>query len=156
MEIDVLIEDGVPARLDAERLRGVAKQVLKAQGVGPEAAMGLVIATGERIRQLNRGYLGKDRPTDVIAFAMLPEDGEKDSFVMPPDGVKHLGEVIVSYPQAAIQADEQGHSVDRELTILIIHGILHLLGYDDQETGPKRRMNEREAEILSRIEGGKP
>jgi len=151
-----LIENGLSASLDADRLRGVAERVLQAQGVGSEVAVGLVIATGQRIRQLNRDYLGKDRPTDVIAFAMLPEDGEKDSLVMPPDGVKHLGEVIVSYPQAVIQADEQGHSVERELTILIIHGILHLLGYDDQEAGPKRRMNEREAEILSRLEGGKP
>ena len=150
-----MIEDGVPASLDADRLRGVAERVLKEQGVGSEAAMGLVIATGERIRQLNRDYLGKDGPTDVIAFAMLPEGGDQWRFVMPPDGVEHLGEVIVSYPQAVIQAGERGHSVEREMTILIIHGILHLLGYDDREAEPKRRMNEREVEILSRIEGGK-
>jgi len=151
-----LIEDGLPASLDADRLRGVVERVLEAQGAGSEAAMGLVIATDQRIRQLNRDYLGKDGPTDVIAFAMLPDDSDQARFVMPPDGVKHLGEVIVSYPQAVIQAEEHGHSVDRELTILIIHGILHLLGYDDQSPQPKRRMNEREAEILGRLEGGKP
>jgi probable rRNA maturation factor len=68
--------------------------------------------------------------------------------------VQHLGEVIISYPQAVIQADERGHSIEREITILIIHGILHLLGYEDKKPELKRQMNAREAEILSHIEGG--
>jgi len=154
MEIDILIEEGVEGRLEADWLRGIAEQVLAAQDVSPETEMGLVIATEERIRELNRSYLGKDRPTDVIAFSMLPEEGSSSPFVSPPDGVLHLGEVIISYPQAVIQAEEHGHSVEREITILIIHGILHLLGYEDEKPELKRQMNAREAEILRRLEGG--
>jgi rRNA maturation RNase YbeY len=72
--------------------------------------------------------------------------------VIPPDGVQHLGEVIICYPQAVIQAGEHRHTIDRELVILIMHGILHLLGYRDDEPELKRVMAAREAEILAQIE----
>lgn len=73
----------------------------------------------------------------------------------PPDGVRHLGEVIISYPQTAIQAAEHGHPIPKELTILIIHGVLHLLGYDHETAEPEDNMRAKEAEILSHIEGVK-
>jgi probable rRNA maturation factor len=155
MEIDVLIEEGVEGRLEASWLRGIAERVLVAQDVGSTAELGLVIASQERVQQLNRDYLGRDKPTDVIAFSMLPGEEDPSLFVTPPDGVLHLGEVIISYPQAQIQAEEHGHSIEKEITILIIHGVLHLLGYEDEKPELKRQMAAREAEILSHIEGGK-
>ncbi|GAI10330.1 unnamed protein product, partial [marine sediment metagenome] len=93
--------------------------------------------------------------TDVLAFSMLPEQpgGDLASFVAPPDGIQHLGEVIISYPQAVIQAEERQHSVEREITILIIHGVLHLLGYEHDKPEMEHQMRAREAEILSYIEG---
>ena len=111
------------------------------------------------MRQLNRDYLSKDEPTDVLAFSMLPElpaEGELGvpPFITPPDGVLHLGEVIISYPQAVIQAEEHHHSIKKEIAILIIHGVLHLLGYEDDSPELKQRMTAREAEILSQIERG--
>jgi probable rRNA maturation factor len=123
--------------------------------------LGLVITNQERVQQLNRSYLGKDEPTDVLAFSMLPEPlatGESEAFspfVQPPDGVLHLGEVIISYPQAVIQAEEHQHSIKKEIAILIIHGVLHLMGYehDKLELEREREMRAREAEILSHIEG---
>ncbi len=63
-----------------------------------------------------------------------------------------IGEVIISYPQAAIQAEEHRHLVKREIAILIIHGVLHLLGYDHEEPEPERQMRAEEAEILRQIE----
>ena len=158
MEINVLIEGGVGEHLEEDWLRSVAEQVLIAQGVNSEAELGLVIASQERIQQLNKDYLGRDRPTDVIAFSLLPESsagGDLLPFVPPPDGLSHLGEVIISYPQAVAQAEEQGHSIKKEITILIIHGILHLLGYEDEKPELKRQMRAREKEILSCIEGEK-
>jgi probable rRNA maturation factor len=154
MEINILIEEGVGGRLEVDWLRGVAEQVLVAADAGSAAEMGLVMASQERVQQLNRDYLGRDNPTDVIAFSMLSGEEDPSLFVPPPDGVQHLGEVIISYPQAVIQADERGHSIEREITILIIHGILHLLGYEDEKPGLKRQMNAREKEILRHIEGG--
>ncbi len=160
MEINVLIEEGFEEYLGASWLQSVVEQVLVAQNADPRVELGLVITGQERVRQLNRSYLGKDESTDVLSFSMLPEplaSGESEAstpFVPPPDGVLHLGEVIVSYPQAVIQAEEHRHSVKREIAVLIIHGVLHLLGYDHDQPEPERRMKTREEELLSCIEGG--
>ena len=156
MEINVLIDEDFAAHLEAGWLEDVARQVLTAEPASPDAELSLVITGQERIRQLNRDYLNKDHPTDVLAFSMLaglPAEGEVSvpPFVAPPDGVVHLGEVIISYPQAVIQAEEHQHPVAKEVALLVIHGILHLLGYDDEKPEAKRRMRAREREILSAI-----
>jgi probable rRNA maturation factor len=93
-----------------------------------------------------------DEPTDVIAFYMLPQKENSPTFVLPPDGVTRLGEVIISYPQAVEQSREQGHSVNEELALLIVHGILHLLGYDHQQPEEEKRMRGREQELLRKCQ----
>jgi len=157
MEINVLIDEDLERSLEVSWLQSLAEQVLIAQEAGAGVEMGLVIASQERVRQLNRSYRGKDEPTDVLAFSMLPggqmPGADFPPFVQPPDGVCHLGEVIISYPQAVIQAGEHQHSIKKEIAILIIHGVLHLLGYEHGKPEPERRMRAREAEILSCIEG---
>ena len=159
MEINVLVDEGLEGCIDVSWLKKVAEQVLIAQGVSSNAELGLFIAGEERVRQLNRNYRGKDAPTDVLAFAMLPEQSAQGMtgtdfppFVIPPDGVLHLGEVIISYPQAVTQAEEHQHSVKREIAILLIHGVLHLLGFEHNKPVLKRKMTAREAEILNYIE----
>ncbi len=160
MEINVLIDEDFEGYLEVSWLQSVAEQVLIAQDADPGVELGLVITNQKRVQQLNRSYLGKDEPTDVLAFSMLPEplataESEASShFVQPPDGVLHLGEVIISYPQAVIQAEEHRHSVKREIAILIIHGVLHLLGYEHDKPELEHQMKTREKEILSCIEGG--
>ena len=155
MEINILIDKGIEGYPDPSWLESIARQVLEAQGAGAEAELGLVIATEERVKQLNRDYRGRDEPTDVLAFSAGEEEGaDLPPFVQPPDGVLHLGEVIISYPQAAMQAEEQNHSIKRELAILIIHGVLHLLGYEHDKPGRERQMRGREKELLGYIEGG--
>jgi probable rRNA maturation factor len=154
MEIDVLIEEGIPEAPQTDWFRGIAEKVLTTLDMPAETEMGLVITTQERITQLNRDYLKKDEPTDVISFYMTSPDPDETPFVAAPDGMVHLGEVIISYPQAVIQAGERGHAVPRELTILIIHGILHLLGYEDEKPELKETMAAKEAEILSIMENG--
>ena len=159
MEINVLIEQGLEEYLKASWLQGVAEQALITRNTGSGLELGLVITGQEKVRQLNRSYLGKDEPTDVLSFSMLPEPlagGESDSitpFVTPPDGVVHLGEVIISYPQAVIQAGEHRHSIKREVAVLIIHGVLHLLGYDHGQPESERRMKTREEKTLNCIHG---
>ena len=153
MEINVLIDEGLEGCLDVGWLESIAEQALIAQNAGSNVELGLVITSQERVQQLNRSYLGKDEPTDVLAFSMLPAAEEIGAdfppFVTPPDGVVHLGEVIVSYPQAVIQAEEQHHSIRKEIATLIIHGVLHLLGYKDDNPELKRQMSARETEILT-------
>ncbi len=157
MEINIIVDENLEGCPQASWLQSIAEQVLVAEGADSSAELGLVIVNQSKIQELNLKYLGRDEPTDVIAFPMLPEppaapaEKEPPSFVRPPDGVAHLGEVIVSCPQAVIQAEERRHSVEKELAILIIHGILHLLGYDHEDPAPRRRMRAREAEILGGI-----
>ena len=158
MEINVLIDKDLKQCLEESWLQSVAEKVLVAQGIGSRVELGLVIASQERVQQLNQSYLGTDEPTDVLAFSMLPAEGEIGAdfptFVIPPDGVLHLGEVIISYPQALIQAREHQHSIKKEIAILIIHGVLHLLGYEHDKPELEQQMRAREAEILSHIEEG--
>ena len=154
MEINVLIDEDLEEYLEVSWLQSVAEQALVAQDANSGVELGLVVTTQERVQQLNRSYLGKDEPTDVLAFSAREEiDAEQPPFVQPPDGVLHQGEVVISYPQAVIQAEEHKHSVKREIAILIIHGILHLLGYEHDKPELKRLMSAREEEILSHIEG---
>jgi probable rRNA maturation factor len=154
MEINILIDEGVEGCPAPGWLEGIARQVLEVQGAGAEAELGLVIATEERVKQLNRDYLGRDEPTDVLAFSAREEATDLPPFVHPPDGVLHLGEVIISYLQAVVQAEEHRHSLKKELAILIIHGVLHLLGYEHDKPALERQMRAREKELLSYIEGG--
>jgi probable rRNA maturation factor len=153
MEINISIDEPLETDLELGWLEGVARQVLEAEGAGAEAEVGLLIATEERVKELNRDYLGEDAPTDVLAFSAR-EEGAGFPFIHPPDGLLHLGEVIIAYPQAVIQAAEHRHPVKKELAILLIHGLLHLLGYDHDKPDLERRMKTRERELLGYIEGG--
>ena len=156
MEINVLVDPAFEKDIEVSWLQTIARQVLVAQGTDANAELGLVITGQQRIQELNRNYLDRDEPTDVLAFHMLPGAGEGESedtpFIVPPDGMLHLGEVIISYPQAAIQAEEHRHSAKREIAILTIHGVLHLLGYDHAVPEQQRQMSAEEAAILSSVQ----
>jgi len=154
MEINISIDQGFHGCPTPRWLEGITRQVLEAQEAGAEAEVSLLIATQERIRELNREYLGEDEPTDVLAFSAREETAGQSPFIHPPDGLLHLGEVIIAYPQAVIQAAEHRHPIEKELAVLIIHGLLHLLGYDHDEPEGEGRMKAREAELLGYVEGG--
>ena len=155
MEIDVLIDEGLEEYIDLSWFESVARQVLAIENVDPKAELSLVIVDQEKISQLNSTYLGKDEPTDVLSFPMFYGQSGKENttFVSPPDETQHLGEVIISYPQAVIQANEHQHPVKEELAILVIHGVLHLLDYEHDKPDAERDMRTRESEILSNILG---
>jgi len=148
-EIEIFVEEKFRNLVGEDWVKKVAQQVLKAEGVAPPYEVSLVFTDSEAVRQLNRDYRGVDEPTDVLAFCMLPQKGD-DSFTLPPDEVTRLGEVIISCPQAVEQAKEQGHSTERELALLVIHGILHLLGYDHEEPEEEAEMRTREKELLEK------
>ena len=155
MEINLTIEEEFAGCPDAGWFRHIAEQVLEAQGVGSNAELGILITDQERVRELNRVYRGEDHPTDVLSFCMTVSEeesgGEEERFVVAPDGIMHLGEVVISYPQAAIQAQEHQHSVNKELAVLTVHGVLHLLGYDHEDKQQQREMVAREQAILNAV-----
>jgi probable rRNA maturation factor len=149
-EIEIFVEEKFRGVVDGGWVKKIVRQVLKAEGIAPPYEVSLVFTDSETVKQLNRDYRGVDEPTDVLAFSMLPQKGADSSFALPPDGVTRLGEVIISYPQAVAQAKEQGHSPERELALLVIHGMLHLLGYDHEEPEEESEMREREKELLEK------
>jgi probable rRNA maturation factor len=155
VEINILVDEAGEAGIEPGWLDAVAKRVLEAEGAGARTEVSIVVTGQEMVRQLNRDYRGRDEPTDVLSFSAREQAADAPSFILAPDGLSHLGEVIISHPQAALQAGEHGHSLERELSILLIHGLLHLLGYDHEEGDDERRMKAREKELLGLIEGGK-
>ncbi|KPK47128.1 MAG: hypothetical protein AMJ77_04075 [Dehalococcoidia bacterium SM23_28_2] len=147
--IDVQVARPFRSALRAPWLRRIARQVLAAEGVGA-CELGVVISDEATVRELNSRYRGLDEPTDVLSFD-LGEEGDTP-FALPPGEAAPLGEVIISYPTALRQAEEQGHSVEAEVAHLLVHGILHLLGYDHLEAKDERAMRQREEEILGALD----
>ncbi len=117
--------------VDTEALVETARQVLDTEGAELDS-LSLALVDDERIGALNRRLLGREGPTDVIAFEA--EEAE--------------GEVIVSVDTAARQADEWGHSLHEELRFLVAHGVLHVCGWDDTDPADRQRMIERQHETL--------
>ena len=150
-DIEIAIDEEFQGLVAANWVEKITRHVLHAEGVAAPYEVSLVFTDSQRVQQLNRDYRDVDEVTDVLAFYMLPVQEADDSFVLPPDDITHLGEVIISYPQAEAQAREQGHSTERELALLIIHGILHLLGYDHEEPEDEDEMRPRERELLEGI-----
>jgi len=149
-EIEISVEEEFRGLVDEDWAGRIIQQVLKAENIVPPYEVSLVFTDSEMVQRLNREYRSVDEPTDVLAFYMLPQKEADSSFALPPDGITRLGEVIISYPQAVEQAKEQGHSSERELALLIIHGILHLLGYDHEQPEEEERMRGREEELLEK------
>ena len=149
-EIEVFVDEKFRGVVNGGWIKKIVRQVLKTERVVPPYEVSLVFTDSKMVQQLNRDYRRVDETTDVLAFSMLTQKGADSSFPLPPDGFTRLGEVIISYPQAAEQAKEQGHSPERELALLVIHGILHLLGYDHEEPEEESEMRERERELLAR------
>jgi len=149
-EIVISVEEEFRRLVNRVWCKKIVRQVLKAEEVTHPYEVSMVFTDSGIVKQLNRDYRGVDEPTDVLAFPMLLQDKADSSFVLPPDGVTRLGEVIISYPQAVAQAGEQGHSPERELALLIVHGILHLLGYDHEKPEEEDEMRKREKELLEK------
>ena len=143
-------------------LRKIASRTLDAALPGERCQLGVVIADDDTLRGLNKEYRGLDEVTDVLSFSTTyqghwegdgdgPEVLEDDPFVMPPDEPRHLGEVIISYPQATRQAKAEPSGVENELSLLVVHGVLHLLGFDHLEAGDEAEMQAKEREVLSSV-----
>ncbi len=154
MEINVLVEEGIEIEPAPEWLQSLVEKTLLAENVPSNVEISLVITGQDRVRELNRQYRGKDQPTDVLSFALTEQPGEEEpaAFIGPPDGLLHLGEVIISYPQAVLQAGEHGQSIQREIMILVVHGVLHILGYDHEQPDQEPIMTAREKEIRKELE----
>ena len=131
--IDVQVEEDWPA--DAALVRRAVLATLVHQDA-PAVEVAVVISGDDTLRELNRRFRDIDAATDVLSF---PND-ESSPFAGIGGQPRYLGDVIVSFPRAEAQAGQAGHDVQAELQLLVVHGVLHLLGYDDQEAQARARM----------------
>lgn len=136
------------------RLEQLLRLAGEAEGI-EDGEVSLTFTDNEEIHQLNREYRGIDRPTDVLSFAMQ-EDGvdeldivfevESEDESDPISGM--LGDIIISVETAAAQSEEYGHSLEREIGFLFVHGFLHLIGYDHQDDAAEAEMTAKQEAIL--------
>ena len=123
----------------------IIEQALKTLGIEDDVEVSCVLVDDERIHEINREYRHIDRSTDVISFAM--EDNDQFYVEGMP---RTLGDIFISVDHAKKQAEEYGHSVEREFAFLIAHSMLHLLGYDHMEEEERKDMEKRQEEILTK------
>jgi probable rRNA maturation factor len=147
LEIDIFdeVEELTEAQVaEIEKLLQFA--AIKEQ-VEPGSEVSVTFVSNARIHEINREYREKDRPTDVISFA-LEELGEGEIKVVGAGIPRILGDIIISTQKAREQAEEYSHSFMRELGFLAVHGFLHLLGYDHMSEEEEKEMFTRQREIL--------
>ena len=138
MPVSVSWQGAGRSSIPAARVRKQAEQMLVALRL-PRAELSVLLCDDATIHALNRDYRHKDRPTDVLAFAM--REGEGAEHAHGAHGL--LGDVIVSLETAARQGPTHGRSLDAEVTMLLAHGLLHLLGFDHRDRTEERRMTAR-------------
>ena len=144
-DILITIDDAYAGYVAVGHLERVARAALEGEGV-PAAELGILITSDAIIHDLNRRYADEDKATDVLSFSLR----EGEEFVSP-DERERLGEVIISLDTAKRQAEEAGRPLEAEVAHLLVHGILHLLGYDHAEAEEERDMQARERAILAAL-----
>lgn len=124
MNFAVEIQNNHNYPVDEVHLAAAAKMVLSLHTVSSDSTLSIVIATDDFVQSLNSQFRGIDAPTDVLSFPAdpLPIDIEGE----PP----YLGDLVIAFPYAAVQAKHAGHALNDSLALLVVHGTLHLLGYD--------------------------
>ena len=136
-------------------LRRVISAALEAEGMDLPCEINVLLTDDKGIHQVNLDMRGVDRPTDVLSFPMFDlSPGEKpgEEHEDPDTGLVPLGDMCISLERAAAQAEEYGHSVERELSYLAVHSVLHLLGYDHENGGLEAmRMREKEEAVLIQL-----
>jgi probable rRNA maturation factor len=142
-DISVEVVVDVP-ELDATALPVLAERVMAGEGVAAGTALAILITDDDEVRAMNRQFLGIDEPTDVLSF---PD--EADDFIVAEGGEPLLGDIAIAIETAARQARQAGHSLDAEVAHLLVHGILHLCGYDHVDNPEEAaRMRAREEHYL--------
>ena len=170
MLVDIIDDQAYLASGQEKLLHEVIEAAAKYLNLPEGIELDLSIVSNEEIQVLNRDYRGLDKPTDVLSFALTEvtsefdvdfahldltgeaeetEDLEETEFEDEEAIPQHLGDIIISYPRAQEQAQDYGHSLDRELAFLAVHGFLHLNGYDHQTEEEAQEMFRIQEEVLT-------
>lgn len=142
LQEEIPVEDNLVQMVEA-----VVQESLKHEDYSPDAEVSMIFVDDNYIRSLNAEYRDIDKATDVLSFALnegeeMPEEAEAEDL---------LGDIVISLPTAKRQAEEYGHSFEREVAYLAAHGSLHLLGYDHMTDEDREVMREKEETILGKL-----
>jgi probable rRNA maturation factor len=147
MQIDFVDETDEVKEEHLKLLTDLLNQASKKEGVTSDAELSITFVNNDEIQVINKEYRQKDSPTDVISFAMQ-ESVEGEMEIKGADMPVILGDIIISIEKTKEQALDYGHSFERELGFLAVHGLLHLLGYDHMTEQDEKAMFARQEEIL--------
>ena len=145
-------EQKLPHGVSAEWLERVTERCLVHENIEYPCEMGVTFTDDDAIRKLNREHRNIDRKTDVLSFPMLsdvrcPEKTDID----PETGLVYLGDIVISVETAMRQAEEFGHSPEREIAFLTVHSMMHLMGYDHITEDERRIMRAHEEAVLDEL-----
>lgn len=138
--MNVFVANEQDIAIDENRSSELARHTLAAEDVDAEAELSVLYVTRDHIRNLNKRFAGNDYATDVLAFPMGEEESDDEELIM--------GDVVICPEVAGENAKKLGHDLQSELDTLLVHGTLHLLGYDHQAAEDKARMDKRLGEVL--------
>ena len=138
------MDEKVGGLIPTDLLQDAAHRTLQQTGLKEIPFLTLKITGDQQIQELNAAYRGVDKATDVLAFEADYYDPDLES--------RYLGDIVISYPRAEEQAEKRGHPVKSELQLLVIHGVLHLLGYDHSSIEQKAEMWEIQSQILQALD----
>jgi len=143
--IEVEILPAYRGQVTPAQIERVLIAVMDAEGASHNTGIWTRVTNDDEVAELNATYRGIEGPTDVLSFPASADAG----FIVAPDVPPELGDIVISWPRVVEQAADEGHSAAEELTLLLVHGCLHLFGYDHMEPEQKRRMWARQDEILA-------
>lgn len=144
--MEVYLDNAQDLPLDESLWRDRLEALMRLEGLPEEARMSVTFVDDAAIHSLNREHRSVDRPTDVLSFPQFEPDE-----VFPEDAPFMLGDLVVSVETAKRQADEFGHGEEREIAFLLVHGFLHLMGYDHETPEDDASMRERQRELLEHL-----
>jgi probable rRNA maturation factor len=149
--VNVLFADEQDQPIVTDELLMLAETVLDAEGLDEDTGVALVFIDEQQMAELNRSHMGKDGPTDVLSFPIetaTPGSPPRRSPGGPPI---ELGDIFISPSVVRGNAERQGVPFEDELALMVVHGLLHLLGWDHEDEAEAVRMESRERELLARV-----
>ena len=152
MDLEVYDETGTVSPEKIQLIKDVLDFAGNYISLPANTEMSVTLMDNEKIHEINKKYRGVDKPTDVISFAIEEEDPDEVPIIMPADSdfelPKNIGDIMVSMDKVYEQAEYLGHSFERELGFLVVHGFLHLNGYDHMKAEDEKVMFGLQREIL--------
>jgi probable rRNA maturation factor len=154
--VNIQVKRGLGFPFKKVDIKKVVERALEVSRVDEQVEIDCLITDNTTIHKLNKLYRGIDNPTDVLSFRLSEKNPNVENVDFPadPNGIMALGQIIISYPRTVEQAPQHGNTVKQELCLLLVHGTLHLLGFDHIDNADARKMRRQENKITRYFDAG--